>query len=130
MTFLKKLGTVIAQGAAIFLGLGQPLANLLGPKAGGAVSVITSDLGILSNLITQVEAVGNTAGMTGAQKFAAAEPLVRAALMGMAPLIGKKIGNPALFDTAVAEYTQATVDLWNSIHEDSVDQVVANPMNT
>lgn len=116
MTFLKKLGIILAQGLSIVAGLG-PILKLSVPNAAGTIDVVTNDLQLLSTIIVNVEAVGSVTGLTGEQKLKAALPMVEQAVLSSSMLVGHKIANETLFKKAVAEYAQASVDLLNSLHD-------------
>ena len=59
MSFLKKLGMVLAGVASTALGIGPIVAPLLGggTKAAGAVSTFTNDLTLIGSVIAQVETI-------------------------------------------------------------------------
>jgi hypothetical protein len=133
--FLKKAGSVLATVGAKEIPVIGGIVSLLIPQAKrGQVAkieaTIQNDLSVFAGILVQVEAVGsgvkNQDGtpMTGAQKFAAARPLVRTALLGTALVSNHKLDDSdaarALFEKAVDEYTQATVDLLKSFHLDGV----------
>ncbi len=122
MTFLKKLGQVLLSIAGIAVGVGPIILPFLGSgKAGQITTVVTNDFTAIGQVIVQIEtAFAAVPGSTGAQKLQAAIPLVGNIVKTSQLVIGKKIANQALFTTAIQEYTQATVDLLNSIHPDEV----------
>jgi hypothetical protein len=120
--FLKKAGEAIVNVASV-VELGYPIFGRLMPK--GAQEYVTpavNDLEQIAGVVTSVEAIsaGLPTKLTGAQKFAAALPLVTKAIAGASVLAGKKIANQTLFQQAAQEYAQATVDLLNSLDPDSV----------
>lgn len=120
MTFLKKLGQILAEAVALAAGLGPIIKPFLGSgKAGQIATTAINDLTQIGQIVTTVEAVVQTPG-SGAQKLAAAVPLVKSIIQSSELVVGKKIANEALFEQACTEYTQATVDLLNSIHPDEV----------
>jgi hypothetical protein len=117
MTWLKKVGQFLAQGverAAEFFPFLSPLAVLLPQGGQKAVQAIGTDLGALQNIVVAVETVNQAPG-SGAQKLAAAIPLVTTFIKNSEVMIGKKVANEALFAQACQEFAQATVDLLNSI---------------
>ncbi len=116
MSFLKKVGQILAVGLEVITGF-SPAIKALVPNAGGTVDLVTNDLQALSNIIITVEGIGTAAGLTGAQKLAASLPMIEQAILGSAALVNHKINDEALFKKAVAEYAQATADLLNSLHD-------------
>lgn len=121
MTFLKRLGTFLANAAGIAAGIGPIIRPFLGSgKAGQIADVAVNDLNAISSQVVTVETIMQ--GKTGAEKLAAAIPLVAGIIKTSELVSGKKIANEALFTQAVQEYTQATVDLLNSIHPDEAKQ--------
>jgi len=120
MTFLKKLGSILAKGLALVAGLGPLIQPWLGSgSAAQTVNTVTNDFTLIAQQVLQVESVIQTPG-SGAQKLQAAIPLVTSIIKTSEVVSGKKIANEALFTQACQEYTQATVDLLNSLHEDAV----------
>lgn len=122
MTFLKKLGVVLANLAGIAAGVGPIILPFLGSgKAAQVATTVTNDLTVIGSTVVQIEtAFSAIPGATGAQKLAAAIPLVGNIIKTSELVAGKKIKNEALFTQAIQEYTQATVDLLNSIDEGEV----------
>lgn len=130
MSLLKKIGSLLASAnpvIAIVAGLISPLiAQAKQGQAAKVTATIQNDISVLGGIIANVDAVGQSLGLTGAQKFQAALPQIGKAIAGTALLANHKIANQALYDKAVAEYTQATVDLLNALHDDGVDTQSAN----
>lgn len=123
MTFLKKLGNIIATVVGIFNGFAPFLTKAL-PQTGQEVQIVSKDLAAILDEVTNIEAIGQLQGMTGAQKAAALGPIVANIILGSAPLSGKKIAIPALFTQACGEIGAGFADILNSLHEDSVTQMV------
>lgn len=120
MTFLKKLGVLLVNLAGIAAGVGPLLTPFLGSgKVAAGVGTVVNDLTAIGSTVVQIETAfaGLPPGTTGAQKLAAAVPLVGNIIKTSELVAGKKIKNEALFTQAITEYTQATVDLLNSIDE-------------
>lgn len=124
MTFLKKLGTILANLAGIAAGVGPIITPFLGSgKAATVTTTVVNDLTAIGSTVVQIEtAFSAVQGTTGAQKLAAAIPLVGNIIKTSELVAGKKIANETLFTQAIQEYTQATVDLLNSIHQDEAKQ--------
>jgi hypothetical protein len=122
VTFLKKLGQILVNVAGVAVGIGPIITPFLGSgKAGTVASTVVNDLTSIGQVVVQIETAfaGLPAGSTtGAQKLQAALPLVSNIVKTSELVVGKKIANEALFTQACQEYTQATVDLLNSIHPD------------
>lgn len=122
MTFLKKLGQVLLKGLQVAIGIGPIITPLLGSgKAAQTAGTVVNDLTSIGSVVTQIEtAFAAIPGSTGAQKLQAAIPLVTQIVQTSELVINKKVANEALFTQACQEYTQATVDLLNSIDQSEV----------
>ena len=120
MTFLKKLGQILLKVLSIATGVGPIIQPFLGSgKAGTVATTAVNDLTAIGQVVLQIEtAFAAVPNSTGAQKLQAAIPLVSNIIKTSELVIGKKIANEALFTQACQEFTQATVDLLNSIHPD------------
>ena len=121
MTFLKKLGTILLNLAGIAAGVGPIIYPFLGSgKAASVAGTAVNDLTAIGTVIVQIEtafaALGP--GAHGPDKLKAAIPLVGNIIKTSQLVVGKKIANEAMFTLAIQEYTQATVDLLNSLHSD------------
>lgn len=116
-SFLKKLGQIIVNVAGVAVGVGPLIVPFLGSgKAPAIAGSAINDLTSIGSLVVQIEAAfAAVPGSTGAQKLQAATPLVANIVKTSELVAGKKIANEALFTQACVEYTQATVDLLNSI---------------
>lgn len=123
MTFLKKLGQVLLKIVGIAVGIGPIVQPFLGSGVQPVVTQINNDLTAIGQVVVQIEtAFAAVAGSTGTQKLAAAIPLVGNIIRTSELVAGKKIANEAQFTLAIQEYTQATVDLLNSIDQSEVKQ--------
>lgn len=124
MTFLKKLGVILVNLAGIAAGVGPIIAPFLGSgKSASVVGTAVNDLTAIGSVVVQIETAFATLGNAkGADKLKAAIPLVGNIIKTSELVVGKKIANDALFTQAVQEYTQATVDLLNSLHADGAQQ--------
>lgn len=120
LTLLKKIGQVIVKGAAVEAGFAPLVAPLLGSKASAAVGTVTNDLTAAAQVVTQVEAIGQTTGLTGAQKLAAAIPLITNIINTSELISGKNVANRQLFAQGCSEITQGVVDLLNSLDQNNV----------
>lgn len=128
MSFLKKLGLVLANVASTALGIGPIVTPLLGggTKAAGVVSTVTNDLTLIGSVIAQVETIFAGQDGTGPQKFKAAVALVGPIISTSQLVAGKKIADEAKFKDGINGVTQGIVDVLNSLHPDSVSQEVKN----
>ena len=128
MSFLKKLGMVLAGVASTALGIGPLVTPLLGSgsKATGVVSAITNDLTSIGSVIAQVETIFAGQDGTGPQKFKAAVALVSPIIMTSQLVSGKKIADAQKLKDGIAGVTQGMVDILNSLHPDSVSTEVKN----
>lgn len=122
MTFLKKLGQVLLNVVGVAAGIGPIITPLLGSgKSAQTAGTVVNDLTQIGSIVTQIEtAFAAIPNSTGAQKLQAAIPLVSNIIKTSELVVGKKIANEALFTQACQEYTQATVDLLNSIDQSEV----------
>ena len=125
MSFLKKLGLVLAQVGATAVGLGPIIAPLFGSGAGKAnqvISTVTNDFTTIASLIVQVEVA--LQGKSGPEKFQAALNLVGPIIRTSQLVSGKKIADEALLQKGITEVTQGVVDVLNSLHQESVSKEV------
>lgn len=116
MTFLKKLGAILANVAGIAVGIGPIIKPFLG-SAASAVDTGVNDLTQISQIVTMVEAVVQTPG-SGAAKLAAATPLVLQIMKTSQAFSGKKIANEALAEKGAADVVTGIVEFMNAIHPD------------
>lgn len=134
-TFLKNLGLWLARGAAVVSevtpGL-QFLAPLLGSALGGSSSkvagVVTTgltDFESIAGLVSQVEQVGVTAGLSGVQKMQALIPMVQNFVSTSELVAGKKVADEQTFNKGCAGIAQGIVDVLNGIHPNAAP----NPTN-
>lgn len=118
MSFLKKLGTILANAAGIAVGVGPIIQPFLGSgKASQIEATVVNDLTQISQIVTMVESVVQTPG-SGAQKLAAATPLVLQILKTSQAFSGKKIANEALAEKAAADIVTGVVEFMNAINAD------------
>ena len=121
MSFLKRLGEVLAKSAATLIGIGPiitPLFGSHGDKAGAVFGAVLNDLTAIGSVIVQMEVA--LAGQAGATKFAAAVKLIGPILRTSSLVSGKKIADEVMFQKGVEEIAQGVVDILNSIHQDAV----------
>lgn len=123
MTFLKKLGSIIAAVAGVFTGF-APFFLKEVPQAGGIVQTISKDLAAVADAVTNAEALGQMQGMSGPDRAKYLAPIVAQIILSGTIVAGKKIANQALFLQGCGNVGGAVADILNSLHEDSVSQVV------
>lgn len=111
MSFLKKIGLAIAKGAE-YVAVAQGFIQKL---PGRVEAVVENELAKLLDVIVQVEAMGATLTLSGAQKLAAAIPRIRQVVLGFLQATGHEVSDAALFDKAMAGLTQALADMANSL---------------
>jgi hypothetical protein len=114
MTFLKKLGTVLAQGIAMATGLWPLVSGFFGSKAQNTGGVVINDLSQIGGIVVQAEALIQGPG-TGPQKLANATPLIAGVVKTSEMISGHKIANEALFLEGCQDYTNGTVKILNSL---------------
>ncbi len=125
MTFLKKLGEILVKGLAIAIGVGPVVAQAV-PGAGGIVTLVASDLEQIQQIIVEVEAMGASLGLPGADKLRAAAPLVAQILLQSKALVGKPIANGPLFTQGATKIADGFADVLNSVHPDAAQTVSAS----
>lgn len=119
MTFLKKFGQILAKIGIIAASVGGITIPFLGSgKSAQVAGTVVNDLTAIGGVVGQIEVA--LQGKSGIDKLTAAIALVRPIILTSQMVIGKKIANEALFTQAIQEYTQATVDLLNSIDQSAV----------
>ncbi len=121
MTFLKKLGLVLAKATQVITGI-DPLLPFLanGDRIDAVQNRVLDTLTQVAGVVVSIEAVGVALKLDGPQKLTAAAPLVSQLIRQSSLVTGKKIADPLKFDAAVAEITSGVVALLNSLHEDDV----------
>ena len=125
MSFLKKLGQVIAQVGALALGIGplvSPLFGSKGDKIGGQIETVANDLTLIAQVVVQIETA--LQGKTGAEKREAAIRLIGPIIRTSQIVSGKKIADAALLETGIGQITDGVVAVLNSIHEDSIKKEI------
>jgi hypothetical protein len=122
MTFLKKLGQFLAQAVALATGMGPLIQPFLGSgRASEIPGTVVNDLTQVAQVVTSVEAVMQTPG-SGADKLAAATPLVLQILRSSQAFAGKKIANETLAEQGASRVVSGIADFMNAIDEGEVKQ--------
>jgi hypothetical protein len=127
MSFLKKLGQVVAQVGALALGIGplvSPLFGSKGDQVGGQIQTVSNDLTLIAQVVVQIETA--LQGQAGTDKRRAAIALIGPIIRTSQIVSGKKIADAALLETGIGQITDGVVAVLNSIHEESVKTEIAN----
>lgn len=117
MSLLAKIGQAVVKGIGIVSGF----LPLFAPTtvSGSNVAHITDDLTKIAGSIQTVEAVfaaiSDPAAKTGAQKLQSASKLVQQVVAQAEFVVGKKVGNEALFVQGCQKLTDGVVDVLNSL---------------
>jgi hypothetical protein len=114
MTFLKRLGMIVAQGLGVAAGITPLIAPFLGSKANQVVSTAVNDLSAIGELVVQAEALLQGDG-NGAEKLARAAPLVATLVRTSELVSGHHIENEAAFTKGCADLTSAVAEILNSL---------------
>ena len=122
LTFLKKAGQIILQGAQIFTGF-APMISAAYPKSSGTITTISKDLAQVSDAIVQAEAFGQALGLPGTDKLRAAAPAVCQIILDSSIVAGKQVANPTLFQQGATKVADGMADILNSLHPDDATQV-------
>lgn len=121
MTFLSKLGTYLAKGIALATGIWPLVSNMFGSnvKAQNVGTQIINDLTSIGQVVVQAEALIQVKG-SGAQKLAAAAPLVANIVKTSELVSGHKIANETLFIQGCTDLTNAVAEILNSLDSGAV----------
>jgi hypothetical protein len=116
VTFLKKLGSILAQGIAVATGVWPLVSGLFGSstKAQQTGTTVINDLTSIGQVVVQTEALIQTPG-SGATKLQAAAPLVANIVKTSELVSGHQIANEALFIQGCTDLTNAVAEILNSL---------------
>lgn len=117
MTFLSKLGGLIAKGLSIWYGL-SGAAGALNPSIAGVVHKIDTEISQIAQIVITVEAIGQKLGIKGPEKLTAAAPLVAQVILQSALLARHKIKDEALFAKGCGEIAGGFADILNALDDD------------
>jgi hypothetical protein len=126
VSFLKKLGQIVAAGAQVaetILPALAPFINLAIPasKQANALAVETTignDLNSIFAAVTAAESAGavlGNPGLTGAQKAAMAGAYIGPIFLNAEALAGQKVANPAAANAAFVTIAGGIADFLNSL---------------
>jgi hypothetical protein len=121
MTFLKKLGSALAQGIALATGMWPLVSKFFGAgtAASQTANAVVNDLTAIGQVVVQAEAMFQGTG-TGPSKLAAATPLVANIIKTSELVAGHKISNEAAFTAACQAITSDVANLLNSLDSSTV----------
>jgi hypothetical protein len=114
MTFLKQLGSILAKGLAIAAGVSPLIAPYLGAKGGAVLGTAINDLTSIGSVIVQAEALLQ-GDARGAEKLAAAAPLIESIVKTSEMVSGRKIADDALFTKGCQDLTSSIAEILNSL---------------
>lgn len=117
MTFLSKFGSLVSKFISVLTGFG-PLISAQVPGSGGVISTVSKDLAQVADIIAQVEAIGQVAGLKGPDKLKAAAPLVAQVILKSSIMAGHEIHDKVLFQSASTKIADGMADLLNSLKDD------------
>jgi len=122
ISFLKKLGTYLAEGIAVASGVWPLVQPLFGSsaKAQQTGTLIINDLTTIGGVVVQAEALIQGTG-TGPQKLAAAAPLVANIVKTSELVSGHHIKNESLFIQGCTDLTSAVAEILNSLDANGVN---------
>lgn len=122
MSFLKKLGQVLAIGTQMITGFMPVAQPLLGRnnKLEQVATKITDTLTLIGTAVVTVEAAFNGIANSGAQKLTAAINLIGPLIRTSELVAGKEIADENLFQKGVNGVAQGVVDILNSLKGDGV----------
>lgn len=123
MGFLKKLGQIIASVSGLFTGFAPLLQKEL-PGSAGVIQIVNKDIAAVADAVANAEALGQMQGMSGADKAKYLAPLVAQIVLSGSIVAGKKIQDQAKFLQGCGNLGGAIADIMNSLHEDSVKEVI------
>src|SRR5574338_528637 len=122
MSFLKKLGQVLATGVGLVTGFMPVVQPLLGRnnKLEQVATKITDTLTLVGSAVVTVETIFANAANSGAQKLAAAVSLIGPLIRTSELVAGKEIADENLFQKGVNGIAQGVVDILNSLKASGV----------
>lgn len=122
MSFLKKLGQVLATGTALITGFMPLVQPLLGRnnKLENVAAKITDTLTLIGTAVVTVETAFTGIANSGAQKLAAAINLIGPMIRTSELVAGKEIADEVLFQKGVNGIAQGVVDILNALKSSGV----------
>lgn len=122
MTWLSKVGTVLAKIVGFISGLTPLIGNTFGGQAAAVTTQVGTSLDQALGVIQVAEAMfaATGAAKTGPQKLQAATPFISKLLLATETLAHAKIQDAAKFNAAAEGITSALADLLNSLDPNSL----------
>lgn len=124
MSFLKKVGQVLATAVGVLTGIGPIFAAAIpGSRDDRVVTKVVDTLAQISGVVVQVEAFSTALtdkSISGADKLRAAAPLVEKVIRSSELIVGREIADEKRFSAAVTALTSAWVDILNSLKDEGV----------
>lgn len=118
-SFLGKVGKALAEGVSIALGVGPIIFPFLGSKVQGTATTVINDLTSVGQVVTMTEAILQGPG-NGADKLAAATPLVANIVQTSELVAGHRIANESLFIQGCQKITSGVADILNALDPGAV----------
>lgn len=128
MSFLKRLGQILATVGSMAIGIGPLVSPLFGSKGdpvANAAGVAANDLTLIGQVIVQMETA--LAGQNGADKRKAAIALVGPIIQSSQAISGKKIADPTMMQLGIGQITDGMVAVLNSIDQDATKLEIHTP---
>jgi hypothetical protein len=121
MTWLSKVGSVLAKLLGFVSGLTPLVGPAFGQQAQQAVAKAASELTNLRDVIVTVETAFQAAGLqkSGPQKLKAAVPFFSKIINQSEAFAGIKIADQEKYAAAITGIASSFADLLNSFHPDS-----------
>lgn len=119
MTFLQKLGTILAKTLQIVIGFAPAIQAAI-PQASGPLAVLQDKLQRIADLVVQAEAIGQALGIAGPDKLKGITPLIAQEILSSSLLVGHVITNQALFLQGAASIGSGVADVLNSLQADAI----------
>lgn len=119
MTFLSKLGLILAKGLSILTGASPLISLVLGsahPQAQAEVQTVSQDLTQIGQVVVTAESLLQGTG-NGATKLAASTPLVASIVKTSEMVSGHQIANESLFMQGCTKITSGVADVLNSLSD-------------
>lgn len=127
MSFLKKLGMILAKGLSVLGVIFPALAPLFG--SGSTSKIVTTavnDFTSIGTVIIQIETA--LQGATGIDKLKAAVPLVTNIIRTSELVSGHGVANEAEFIAGCTDATNAVVRILNSLKSDHLPNPNGTPV--
>lgn len=120
MTFLKKLGQILAKAVGVATSVGPVVSPFLGAKSAIAGTIV-NDLTAIGQVVVSAEALiqGDS---KGTERLTSSAPLVANVVRTSELVSGHEIANEALFLEGCNDITSGTAKVLNSLKPDAAKQ--------